>query len=120
MTGNHEQQVEPVRMLSLMGFTLAHESGQVARGIELCLKAIARNPENSDHYYHLGRIYLMAGNREQAIRVFRRGLKVRRDERIMDELRRLGVRKPPPFPSLSRSHPLNRMTGKLLHSLKLR
>jgi len=39
---------------------------------------------------------------------------------IMDELRRLGIRKPPPFPSLDRSHPVNKFTGKLLSRMGMR
>ena len=51
-------------MLSLMGYSLAREAGQFRKGIELCLKAIALNPHNSDHYLHLGRIYLLAKKKD--------------------------------------------------------
>jgi len=39
---------------------------------------------------------------------------------IMDELRRLGIRKRAPFPSLDRTHPLNRIAGKLLTTIHMR
>jgi tetratricopeptide (TPR) repeat protein len=105
-------------MLSLMGYSLAKEAGQFRKGIELCLKAIALNPNNSEHYLHLGRIYLLAKKKDFAIKAFRKGLKIRKDSRILAELRLLGIRQSPPFTSLSRSNVVNRVTGKILNSLK--
>jgi hypothetical protein len=39
---------------------------------------------------------------------------------ILDELRRLGIRKRVPFSSLRRNHPLNRIAGKLLATFGVR
>lgn len=75
------------------------------------------NPHISEHYLHLGRIYLLAGKKDFAIKAFRKGLKIRKDARIMEELRQLGIRRFPPFASLSRSHVVNRMAGKILRIL---
>ncbi|MFA7405384.1 MAG: hypothetical protein WC007_15430 [Pelobacteraceae bacterium] len=107
-------------MLSLMGYSVAKETGQYRQGIELCLKAVALNPHNCDHYLHLGRIYLLANKRELAIKAFRKGLKIRKDPRIVEELTLLGIRQSPPFVLLPRNHVINRVTGKILHALKLR
>ncbi len=104
-------------MLSLMGYTLAREAGQFRKGIELCLKAIALNPQNIEHYLHLGRIYLLANKKDYAIKTFRKGIKIRKDARILEELRFLGIRRPPPVASLSRNHVVNKVTGKILHAL---
>jgi len=117
---NEHHQAESPEMMSLMGYSLALEAGQYQKGIELCHKAITLNPHNSEHYLHLGRIYLLAKKREQAIKAFKLGLKIRKDARILEEIRQLGNRKTPPFPSLSRGHVVNRLTGKILHTLKLR
>ena len=111
---------ETPEMMSLMGYSLAKEAGQFQTGIELCHKAIKINPHNCEHYLHLGRIYVLAKKREQAIKAFHLGLKIRKDSRIIEELRQLGNRKSPPFPSLSRGNVVNKLTGKILHSLKLR
>jgi hypothetical protein len=67
---------------------------------------------------HLGRIYLLAKKKDLAIKIFRKGLKIRKDSRIMEELRLLGSRRSPPFASLPRNHVVNRVTGKILNSLK--
>ncbi|NTW88807.1 MAG: tetratricopeptide repeat protein [Desulfobulbaceae bacterium] len=114
------QYSESPEMMSLTGYSLAKEAGQFRKGIELCLKAIALNPHNSVHYLHLGRIYLLAQKKDLAIKTFRKGLKIRKDPKIMEELRLLGARRSPPFDSLPRSHVVNRVTGKILNTLKLR
>jgi len=120
MDKSDHHQAESPEMMSLMGYSLAKEAGQFQKGVELCHRAITLNPHNSEHYLHLGRIYLLAKKREQAIKAFQLGLKIRKDARILEEVRLLGSRKTPPFPSLSRSNVVNRLTGKILHTLKLR
>lgn len=120
MNQNHHQHEETPEMLSLMGYSLARDAGQLQKGIELCLKAITLNPHNSDHYLHLGRIYLLANKKDYAIKAFRKGLKIRKDARILEELRLLGIRQTPPFAALPREHVVNRLTGKVLSMLKLR
>lgn len=107
-------------MLSLVGFCLARDSRQFKKGAALCEKAIALDPHNTDHYLHLGRIQLLAGHKALAISTFRRGLKIRKDQRFVRELQKIGIRKSPPFAALPRTHILNIVTGKLLQLLKLR
>ena len=120
MENSEHSHAESPEMLSLMGYSLAREAGQFQKGIELCHKAITMSPHNCEHYLHLGRIYLLAHKREQAIRAFHLGLKIRKDARILEEIRQLGSRKSPPFSSLPRGHVVNRVTGKILTTLKLR
>lgn len=120
MEQNNHHHAESPEMMSLMGYSLAKEAGQFQKGIELCHKAINMNPNNSEHYLHLGRIYVIAKKRGQAIKAFHLGLKIRRDPRILEELRVLGSRKTPLFSSLPRGHVVNRLTGKILHVLKVR
>lgn len=110
---------ESPEMLSLMGYSLATESGQIREGIKLCKRAILLNPHNCDYYLRLGQIYLLAGRKEESIKVFRKGLRVRKDNRIIAELKKIGIRKQPHFSSLDRGHILNRVAGKLLQALKL-
>lgn len=120
MPNNREtDNIESPEMLSLMGYSLATESGQIREGIKLCKKAILLNPHNCDYYLRLGQIYLLAGRKEECIKVLRRGLRVKKDNRIIAELKKIGIRKPPHFSSLDRGHILNKVVGKLLHALKL-
>jgi tetratricopeptide (TPR) repeat protein len=107
-------------MISLMGYSLAKQSGQLKQGIALCEKAISLSPNHSEHYLNLGRIYLLANRKEPAIKIFKSGLRVGRDPRIITELKSLGIRKPPFLSSLSRDHMLNIWAGKVFTLLKLR
>lgn len=105
---------------SYLGYCLARERHQLARGLALCQQALQAEPQNTDHYLNLGRIYLLAGQKTQAISALRRGLKVGRNSRIVQELKRLGLRKTPVFSGLDRSHPANKYAGILLQRLGFR
>ena len=111
---------ETPEMISLMGYSLAKQSGQLKEGIALCKKAISLNPNLAEHYLNLGRIYLLANRRELAIRIFKTGLRIRKDPRIIMELKSLGIRKPPFLRSLSRGHLINIVAGKVFTLLRLR
>jgi len=111
---------ETPEMLSLMGYSLAKQSGQLKEGISLCEKAISLNPTHTEHYLNLGRIYILANKREPAIRIFKAALRIRKDPRIIHELRSLGIRKPPFVSSLSRDHLINILAGKVLKLLRFR
>jgi tetratricopeptide (TPR) repeat protein len=99
---------------SALAYCVARERLQFQRAFALCRAALSAAPADPRHHYHLGRIHLLASQKPQAIAAFRRGLKLQRYQPIIDELRRLGVRKPPVFASLPREHFLNRTLGILL------
>jgi tetratricopeptide (TPR) repeat protein len=120
MNEHNSASTETPEMISLMGYSLAKQSGQFKEGISLCKKAISLSPNNVEHYLNLGRIYLLANKRELAIRIFRTGLRIRKDSRIIEELKSLGIRKPPFLSSLSRDNPINIVAGKVFALLKLR
>jgi len=111
---------ENVKLICLMGYAAAKDHGQIKEGIELCSRAIRQNPELLDNYLYLGRLYLMSGEKDLAIKAFRSGLKVKKDNRIIAELINLGIRRPPPFDSLPRDHKLNIAAGRLLKFLGMR
>ena len=96
---------------SYFALCIAKERGQVKRAIALCEEALQKEAENTDHYLNLGKILLHAGNRDDAIMVFRGGLKYGVDPRIVDELNKLGTRKPPVIPFLNRNNPINNISA---------
>jgi len=111
---------QPPRLQSCLGYCLARERRLFAKALSMCHSAQQQEPQKSLHYLNLGRVYLLAGDRKRAISALRQGLKMERNPEIMEELKGLGVRKEPPFRSLSRNHPFNRHLGLLLHRLHLR
>ena len=106
--------------ISYLGFCIAKERGQVQKGIQLCREALEKEPENPLHYLNLGRIFLTAGNKQEAIRTFREGLARGPNQEIIDLLNAIGTRRPPVIPALGRDHPINKYLGKLLSKLGLR
>ncbi len=105
---------------SYLGYCLARERRQFKKGLGLCLEALKQEPEQLVHHLNLGRIYLAAGDKVLAIKTFRQSLKLGRHNLILEELKKLGTRKPPVVPSLSRSHPLNKYLGLLFTRFAMR
>ena len=105
---------------SYFAFCLAKERGQYNKAVSLCKEAIEMEPANSTHYLNLGRIYVLLGNKPEAMQAFRQGLGHGESPQITAELDRLGARKPPVIRFLKRENPLNKYLGIFLKKLGLR
>ncbi|TYO99299.1 tetratricopeptide repeat protein [Geothermobacter ehrlichii] len=105
---------------SCLAYCLAREKKQFQKAVAMCLSAKQKEPANSLHYLNLGRTYLEAGQKQKAIRALRQGLKMERNQQIIDLLVALGQRKTPPISSLPREHFLNRNLGLLLSRIGMR
>jgi tetratricopeptide (TPR) repeat protein len=105
---------------SYMGYCLARERQEFKEGIGLCRHALAKEPEQAVHYLNLGRVLLEAGRQQLAVEAFRQGLRRERHHLIVEELKKLSIRKPPVVPFLSHSHPVNKYLDLLLTRLRLR
>jgi tetratricopeptide (TPR) repeat protein len=105
---------------SYLALCIARERGQTSKGISMCMAARESDPENSDIYLNLGRIYLLQGKPVEAISIFREGLSRGPNDRITAELERIGTRRLPPLPFLRRESPLNKYLGLLLARLGVR
>jgi len=105
---------------SYYGYVIARERGEFNQAVALCREAMRDQPQNTVHYLNLGRVFLAAGNRDKAIRVFREGLKFGRNAKIQRHLDQLGLRRPEVIPALARTNPLNKYLGLLLARVGLR
>ena len=108
------------RSLSYLGLCRALTGGDPGEALGLCREAVSREPESPEHYLNLGKVLVLAGRCDEAIDVFREGMKRGSHPGIAAELALLGIRKPPVFSRLPRSHPLNKYAGLLLSRLGLR
>jgi|Deesub1362A_J573_1020465.scaffolds.fasta_scaffold00074_71 tetratricopeptide (TPR) repeat protein len=113
---------EPQRTLcsSYVGLLRALQRGQLRHGLQLCQEALGRLPHQGVLYLNLAKLKLRAGDRAGAIQAAREGMRHEPLEELQAFLQALGSRKPPVFPSLPRSHPLNKYVGLLLSRLGLR
>lgn len=107
-------------LLSYLSYCIATERGQINEALKLCNDALSQEPDNPVHYLNLGRIYLHAGKRDEALLTLRKGLSFGENRTITSLLEKIGRRKQPVFPFLPRSNFLNKYIGLLLHRLKFR
>lgn len=105
---------------SYYAFCIARERGQFKKAISMCEEAMQEEPENPIHYLNLGRVYLISGQRNDALQTLREGLHHGENKDIVDELIKLGMRKPPVIPFFKRENPLNKYLGLVLTRLGLR
>jgi len=107
-------------LLSYLSYCIATERGQIYEALKLCNNALSQETDNPVHYLNLGRIYLHAGKKEEALLILRKGLSFGDNQAIRSILEKIGTRGKPVFPFISRNNFLNKYVGILLHWLKLR
>ena len=108
------------RYMSYTGLSLAL-TGRTKEAVLLCERAVQKEFFRQELFLNLGRVYLISGNRRKAHIAFRKGMALDRENRLLrGELEKMGIRKPPVFQFLDRRHPINKITGKVLHRLRLR
>jgi tetratricopeptide (TPR) repeat protein len=113
-------------ILSYYGCLLAIVEKKYRSGVEICRKAIALLKRESTFgeemlypafYLNLGRAYLAAGKKTDALSAFNKGLQFDNSNNdLLKEVRALGMRKQPPVPFLGRMNPINKYIGKLLRA----
>jgi tetratricopeptide (TPR) repeat protein len=105
---------------SYLGYCLARERRDFKEAIRFCRQALTKEPEKAIHYLNLGRVFLAAGEKRLAINAYHQGLKRERHRLILEELKKLGIRKRPVVAPLSRSHPVNKLLGLAFTRLRVR
>jgi tetratricopeptide (TPR) repeat protein len=103
-----------------MGYCLAKERGLYAEAVSLCKEALRQDPQEPLHFLYLGRVHMLAGRKKDAIRIFKMGLRYGRCPDIVAELNRMGMRRSPVLPFLSRSNPINKYLGIAMAKLHVR
>ncbi len=115
-------------LLSSFGYLSAVLEGRYRNGIDACLSAIklfnrkslidAGEDDESQLgalYLNLGRAYLSAARKKDAIDAFHAGLKADKQSRaLQSEIKKMGIRKMIPVPFLARTNPINEIIGRLL------
>jgi tetratricopeptide (TPR) repeat protein len=112
-------------ILSWYGYLQAITDVKYRTGIETCKRALSLLAKKAMFgeaeiyavvYFNLGKVYLAAGMKSEAIESFRKGLKFdSHNTELLKELRGLGTRKERPVAFLGRSNPINKYLGKVLH-----
>jgi uncharacterized protein HemY len=100
---------------SYLAYCLAKEHKNYREAIELGRGAVNEQSRNLVLYLNLAKVYILADQRNNALKVLRQATKRGRDERIMQLIKKLGIRKKPVLPFLQRGNPINIFLGKLRH-----
>jgi tetratricopeptide (TPR) repeat protein len=98
---------------SYLAYCYARERKSYREAIELGIGAVKEQPGNLVLYRNLANVYILAGQRKNALKVLRQATKRGRDEQIMRLIKKLGIRKEPVLPFLQRGNPINIFLGKL-------
>jgi len=112
-------------ILSYYGCLQALVDKKYRAGVDKCKQAISMILQVSTFgedmlypvlYLNLGRAYVAARRKHDALDAFRKGLAYDKSNReILMELRELGSRKKTAVPFLDRSNPINKYIGKIVH-----
>jgi tetratricopeptide (TPR) repeat protein len=123
-----EQYPDDPYILSYYGCLDAIANKNYRDGIDTCLLALEIMKKKVPlgekfffpvFYLNLGRAYLAAGKRKDALSAFNKGLLIdHKNKDLLWETRKLGIRQKPALPFLERSNPINRYIGRMLHTLK--
>jgi len=107
-------------LCSHLAYCRAVNNRGLDEAIALAREALDAEPGDTSFRLNLGRILLLAGQKEEAIRVLRQGLYYGSGPELRAQLDQLGTRKSPLFPALPRGHFVNKYSGLLLSRLGLR
>lgn len=116
--------------MSYLGYLKAAVLKENKTGLDICKRAMekyqtqAEKKEGSYLSYfslNIGRVYLLSGKKDFAINSYLKGLQCDpRNKEIIEELAKLGIRRPAPIPFLGRSNPINKYLGIFLSRLGIR
>ena len=104
--------------ISYLGIALAAGEQSWDQAEEVCLSALKLKRTQAELYINLSEVYRLQGKKEDAIETLSTGLALtKKDPRLLQALRKLGVRRPPVISFLERSHILNKQLGKLRYKV---
>jgi len=108
-----------MKFVSFLGLALTYQQGRSEEGAKLCEQAVKRDFLDPDLFCNLGIVYLRNRQKARAFEAFQKGLNLEAGhQRIREELERFDRREQPVFAFLPRTHPVNRLVGRLRHRLR--
>lgn len=106
---------------SYLGVAIARREGRKREGVELARYGVELDPRDPESRLNLARAYLLIRNRRGAIRQLKIGLQLSPGNRALRSLRdRIGLRRRPFIPFLSRDFFLNQWVGRYTYQMEKR
>lgn len=108
----------PPNAFSYLGFALAYRENKAEEGVALCRQACETGYFDADNYMNLARTCLLAQDRKAAFIAVEEGLRANEHHHgLLTIKQKLGTRRKPVLPFLSRSNVFNILLGKFRHEL---
>ena len=105
----------PGVLLSSYGYVTAIGEKKLKEGIAFCKKGLTRKDQAPEHYLYLAELYLLNRQNGEAYKTVEEGLRIfKNNPRLSDKIKEFGLRKKSPVPLLDRSHPVNKVIGKII------
>ena len=102
------------RYLSYCGICVYRTGGPLTEAYSLCRRAVEIDNKNPSLWRNIARVANVAGRQGQAHRALSHALSMSPGHRgVLDDLRKLGLRRSPMLDFLTRANPLNVMLGKI-------
>lgn len=108
------------RTRSFLGMLTALDRGRLAAGIAMCRQSLDEQADNPEYLFNYGRALFKAGQKKEAFDAIRKSVLHGGGEEPLRWLDEQGIRRPPVFRFLRRSHPLNKYIGLVLKHLEVR
>ncbi len=107
--------------MSYYALCLAVVEKNFEHAMSLSMMAIKRDDKNPVMYLNLGKIFILNDQKTLAIRVFMKGLRLdKRHEELIQEIKKVGIRRSPVLNFLPRNNIVNRIFGKLTYSWQMK
>lgn len=111
----------PGLFYSYLGYGIARYQRKVREGMALCEHSIKVQFYEPENYLNLAKIHLLRNNRGKAVEAIHQALKLSpKHPGVTNILRKIGYRRRPVIPFLSRNNPLNIWLGKMRYQMRQR
>jgi Flp pilus assembly protein TadD len=104
--------------LSYLGLALAAADRNWEEAADVCHRAVQMKRTQAELYLNLAEVYRLAGKKDEAVEALVIGRQMtKKDPRILEALRKYGIRRPPVITFLDRQHFLNKKLGKIRYRI---
>jgi tetratricopeptide (TPR) repeat protein len=105
----------PGILLTSYGYATAMGEKNMKDGLAFCRKGLLRKELVPESYLYLAELLLLSREKAEAYKTLEEGLRnFKGNARMTEKMKLFGVRKKPVIPILQRSHPVNKVLGKII------
>jgi tetratricopeptide (TPR) repeat protein len=105
----------PSILLTGYGYATAIGENNLKDGLAFCKKGLQRKDPVPESYLYLAELLLLNREKGEAYKILEEGLRIfKSNPRLFERIKQFGVRKRPFVPILERSHPVNKVLGKII------